>query len=157
MSRQLSNKLLAELYEQFSDDPLLLLVELSHSSFSTLYLVNNTVDITSRGNSYIAFPMKITMSPDDGQSARNARIVFDNVSLELIDEIRSVTTPIDVKIEAVLASDPDIVEIDIGELKLANISYNAQSISASLVYDDFLNTELTSESYTPTFYPGLFS
>jgi len=155
--RQLSNKMLAELYGQESTDPLLMLVTISHSSFDTLYLVNNTVELVSRGNTYNPFPMKITPAPDDGETARTASIVFDNVSLELVDEIRSVVSPMDCKVEAVLASDPDTVEIDIGELKITNINYNKQTIRATLIFDDFLNTELTSEKYNPSNFPGVFS
>jgi len=155
--RQLSNALLGELYASESSDPFLMLMTLTHASFSTIYLVNNIVDVTSNGNLHIAFPMEITIPADDGQSSREASIVFDNVSLDIIEQMRSVSTPMLAKIEMVLASDPDNVEISFEELKVSNITYDAQTIKASLFLDDFLNTELTSEKYTPTIYPGLFS
>jgi len=157
MSRQLSNKLLSELYGSESADPFLTLLTISHSSFADIRLVNNTVNITSRGNIFQAFPMKITLPPDDGTTARGAKLELDNVSLELITEIRTVTTPISAKLELILASDPDVVEIELAELKISNVQYNAQRITASLFLDDFLNTELTSEKYTPSLYPGIFS
>lgn len=154
----LSNNLLAQLYNQNSDDPFLTLIELDHATFpDTIRLVNNTVDIVSRGNTYTAFPVEITLPADDGTTIRSVNITFDNVSLELIDEFRQVTNPIDTKLEMVLASDPDTVEIELAELKISNISYNAQTVSAELFLDDFLNTELSSEKYTPTLYPGLFT
>lgn len=156
MSRSLSNQLLAEMYGQNSSDPFLFLITLSHSSFSTIYLANNTQNIISRGNTYVAFPMKITPPVDDGQSSNTLRLQMDNVSLELIDELRSVTDRIDVKVEMVLASAPDNVEIEYGELKMANASYDAQNIKATLVLDDFLNTGLTSEKYDPANFPGIF-
>jgi len=155
--RTLSNNALAQLFFQESDDPFLMLVTLTHSSFSTLRFVNNVEDITSRGNLYSAFPMKITLPTDDGESLREVQINFDNVSLELIDEIRTVTDYIDVTIEMILASDPDFVEIEVGELKIKDVSYNQTSVSARLFMDDFLNTEMTGEKYTPTNFPGLFT
>lgn len=157
LSRSLSNALLAEMYSQTSSVPFLFLLTLSHSSFSTIYLVNNTEDIVSRGNTHSAFPMRITPPLDDGQSSNQMSLRLDNVSLELIDELRSVTDRIDVKVELVLASAPDIVEIEYGELKMSNVQYNAQNIQANLVLDDFLNTALTSEKYDPANYPGLFA
>jgi len=54
MSNQLTQALLAELYAQESGNPFLMLVTLSHPSFSTIYLVNNVENITSRGNVYSA-------------------------------------------------------------------------------------------------------
>jgi len=155
--RSLSNNLLNQLYLQESNDPFLTLITLEHSSFTTVRLVNNVENITSRGDVFDAFPVKITLPTDDGETLRQVALEFDNVSLELIEEIRSVTDLIDVKIEMVLASTPDIVEIDFSELKIKNITYNKTTIIANLFMDDFLNTELTSEKYTPTNFPGLFS
>lgn len=157
MSNELSTNLLNEMFSQQSGDPFLTLVTLSHPSFDTVRIVNNTVNITSRGEEYLAFPMRITLPTDDGDSAREVSIEFDNVSRDLIDELRSVTDFIDVKLEMVLASNFDYVEIELDELKIRNINYNKQTVQAKLFSDDFLNTELSSERYTPTNFPGIFS
>lgn len=156
MSNSLSPELLAQMFGQVSDDPFLMLVTITHADFAPIYLVNNTVDQVSRGNTYTAFPMQITLPGDDGESAREVTIEFDNVSLELIGEFRTVITPMEVKLEMVLASDLDTVQLSLEELKLRNITYNKTKISAKLYMDSFLNVELTSEKYTPTTYPGLF-
>ena len=155
--RDLSNSLLAEFFKQESNDPFLTLVTLYHSSFGYIRFVNNTEDIVSRGNTYSAFPLKFTFPVDDGRTTREVEIEFDNVSLELIDEIRSSTNLIDVTIEMILASNPDNVEIEIGELKIKSVSYDQNTIKAKLRMDDFLNTELSSEKYKPTNFPGIFS
>ena len=155
----LTPELLAQLYVQESDDPFLTLVTLSHSSFaSPIRLVNNTETIVSRGNSFLPFPITVTLPVDDGESSRECSLVLDNVSLELIDEIRSVSSAdrIGVKLELVLASMPNDVQIALEELKIGNVSYNKSNITARLVMDDFLNTELTSEKYGPSNYRGLF-
>lgn len=156
MPNQISQQLLAEFYGQESSDPLLMLVTLSDPSFGEIRLVNNIDDIESRGQTYTGFPMEIRPPSDDGESSREVAIEFDNVSLELIGELRSITSPIEVKIETVLASDPDTVQMEYSELKMRNLTYNKQRISARLFLDNFLYTEMTSESYTPSEWPGLF-
>lgn len=157
MANALTPELLAQLYGQESDDPFLMLVTLSHPEFqSTQRLVNNISDIVSRGETFIAFPMQIRLPGDDGETQREVAISFDNVGRDLIDEIRSITSPIEVKIEMVLASNPDQVQIELGELKIKNITYDKSKISARLFVDDFLNTAMTSERYTPQNFPGLF-
>ena len=93
---------------------------------------------------------------DDGESTREVSIEFDNVSLTLIDELRTVTSPIDVKIDMILSSNPDDIQISLDELKMRNVTYNKQTVSARLYLDSFLNVELTSERYSPKLYPGLF-
>lgn len=154
--KQLSNELRAELFSQESGDPFLMLVTLTHESFQDIYLVDNTVNITSRGVEYTAFPMEIILPPDDGVSARESQISFSNVGLELINELRSVKNPVGVKIEMVLASNPDQIQIEINDLRIRNITYDQQVISAKLYVDDFLSTEMASEKYTPKTFPGIF-
>lgn len=157
MANTLSPELLAQLFSQESNDPFLTLVTLSHPSFiSIIRLVNNSQDIVSRGNTFSSFPMKIGLPVDDGESAREVEITFDNVSLAIISELRKVTTPIEVKLEMVLASIPDSVQMDFLELKIGNITYDANKISAKLYMDDFLYSGLTSETYSPNNFPGIF-
>lgn len=156
MANNLTNQLLAQMFGQVSDDPFLMLVTLTHEDFDPIYLVNNTVDIVSRGITYQAFPMNILLPRDDGETEREVAIEFDNVSLELVEEFRSITDPLDVKIEMLLASSPDVVQLSLEDLKLRSITYDKTKISAKLYMDSFLNTEMTSERYTPTNFPGLF-
>jgi hypothetical protein len=153
----LTPALLSQLYSQESNDPFLTLITLNHSSFSApIRLVNNSVDIISRTNTFTAFPVRITLPADDGETAREVSIEFDNVSRELINEIRQVTDSIDVTLEMVLASIPDEVQIELAELKIYSISYNKTTINAKLAFDTFLNIEMDAEKYTPTNFPGLF-
>ncbi len=157
MANSLSQELLAQLYGQSSDDPFLTLVTLSHASFAEdITLVNNTKDITSRGLTFSAFPMKIRFPVDDGETARTFAIDFDNASLELITQIRTVTTQIGVKIEMILASMPDVVQIEQSDLFIASLTYTKSKITASIVMDSFLNVAMTSEQYNPTNFSGLF-
>lgn len=156
MTNAISPELLAQLYYQNSDDPFLMLVTLSHSNFNTIRLVNNSENIISRGNIFQSFPMKIRLPVDDGESTREVSIDFDNVSLGILDEIRSVSTYIDVKLEMILASDPNSVQLSFEELKIQSITYDKTKVSAKLFLDSFLSTSLPSEKYGPTNFPGIF-
>lgn len=155
MSNSVSSEMKAQMFGQNSDDPFLTLVTLQGQTF-TARLVNNSVDITSRGNTFTAFPMKITLPVDDGQTARSFAIEFDNASLLLINSLRSVTGTIGVTIEMVLASMPDVVQFSFEDLIVTSVNYNASKISATIMMDNFLAVEMTSERYTPSGYPGLF-
>lgn len=157
MSNTISNELLAQLFAQESSDPFLLLVTISHPDWpSEYYFVNNGEQIISRGITFLPFPMSIILPADDGETARGVGIEFDNVSLELVNILRSVTSPLEVKIEMILASIPNVVQMELTELQIQNLTYNSKKISATLIIDSFLNTELSSERYTPSSYPGLF-
>ena len=155
----LSAQMLAQLYAQESNDPFLVLVTLSHPSFaSPIRLVRNSENITSRGNVYSAYPFSITLPADDGERIKEVNIEFDNVSLLLVDEFRSITgdESIAVKVELILASIPNDVQYGIEELRVNSIQYDRNRIRASLRLDDFLNTEMPGERYTPTNFRGLY-
>lgn len=100
--------------------------------------------------------MKIRLPVDDGESSRDVTIEFDNCSLELIQNLRSVTTTIGVTIELVLASLPNVVQMSHEDLLIRSITYDAKRISAKIVLDNFLTVGLTSERYNPSNFPGLF-
>ena len=153
----LTPHMLAQLFAQESNDPFLILFTLTHSSFAApIRLVNNMQNVVSRGETYLAFPVNVTLPVDDGETAREINVEFDNVSLELIDELRSVTDQIGVKLEMIFASLPDTVQMSIDELFITNISYNKSRISARLFLDSFLATEMPNEKYGPFNFPGIF-
>ena len=157
MANQLSPEMMLQIFSQRSNDPFLTLLTLSHEDFSEdIRLVNDVQDIVSRGLTFTAFPFKLTLPKDDGEVSREVSMEFDNVGMELIGPIRSVTSAINVKLEMVLASIPDDVQMSFEELTIQNISYSAKRVSAKLFLDTFLNTEMTSEKYLPSNFPGLF-
>lgn len=157
MSNELTPELIAQLFAQESNDPFLMLVTITHiTMLDPIYLCSNSVNVVSRGNTFVPFPMAIVLAPDDGESNREIQMTFDNVSREIIDELRSVTDPLSVVVEMVLASNPDYVQIAIEDLKIKNITYDRSRITARLFLDSFLNVGLTAERYTPLNYPGLY-
>jgi hypothetical protein len=153
----LSPELLAQLFSQESNDPFLMLVTLNHSSMpQPLYFCANAVEVISNGITFLPFPVKIVLAPDDGESSREIQMIFDNVSREIIDELRTVTDPIEVQIDMVLASNPNYIQLSILDLKIKSINYDRQKINAKLYLDNFLTVGLPSEKYVPSQYKGLF-
>lgn len=152
---ELSNELKEQLFKQESGDPFLTLLTLEGAE-ETYRLVNNTKDIVSRGETYRAFPMKVRLPSDDGESAREFQLDFDNASLLLIRSLRLVTEPIPCKIEMILASMPDVVQMSVEDLLIRSVSYSGKQITAKIVLDNFIAVAMTSERYTPSLYPGMF-
>jgi hypothetical protein len=157
VSNTLSPEMLAQIFGQQGDDCFLVLLTLNHPSFAqTIRLVNNVEDIISNGNTYSAFPFKITLPADDGETAREVAIELDNASLELIEELRTVTDPIDVNLKMILGSIPDDIQMELDELKIGSIIYNKDRITGKMYQDNFMSTALTGEKYMPNNFPGLF-
>jgi hypothetical protein len=155
MPAELTTALKAQIFAQESADPFLMLITLTTST-AVYRLVNNSEDITSGGYVFSAYPLKITLPVDDGQSAREFSLDFDNTSLLLVKALRTVTDPIPVQIDMILASMPDVIQISIPDLQIVAATYDKQKLSAKVVLDNFLAVAMTSEAYSPSIYPGIF-
>ncbi len=157
MPANLTQTLIAEMFKQESGQAFLTLVTLSHPTWAeSVRLVNNSSDVISRGQVFIAFPFTIVLPPDDGESTREAQLVLDNTTLEIITRLRAVTDEVGVKLEMVLSNLPNDIQMSIEDLVIRNITYNVNKITARLTMDNFLQTELTSEKYTPSRFYGIF-
>lgn len=156
MSRTLSTAAVRELLAQNSGEVFLVLLTLSHPSMTTLRVVSNTVNITSRGNLYTAFPFEITLPQDLSEELRPVRLSISNVDRRLIDEIRTIASPITVTMEIITAGAPNTVEVGPFAFEMASCEYNEQTITATLTYEPVLFSAFPGKTFDPQLFPGLF-
>lgn len=136
----------------------LMLLEVDHVDLaSPFYLVNNTVNITSNSIEYIAYPLEIVLANDDGEGLPKVKLTIDNVDRTLVETIRSIVDTPQINIKLVLASQPDVVELEISDLALREVSYDAFTISGTLYADDILNSRYPADTISLAGgYLGLF-
>lgn len=140
-----------------TDQVILWLLTINHQpSGTTFRLVNNLDAISSRGNTYMAFPFQFVLPEDDGETLPTIQIAIDNISLELIDLIRTFGSDIRITAEIILASNPDYVEFSIDDLNVINASYNSTSITITAQIQDLLNQRFPADDYLPRTFPGMF-
>lgn len=143
--------------EQNTDEVFLWLLTIKHTASGSVHrLVNNLDDITSRGNTYMAFPFQFVLPEDDGATLPTIQISVDNVSLELIELIRSYGTGITITAEIILASAPNTVEYSIDDLTLIDTTYDKQSLTLTAQIQDLLNQRFPADDYLPRTFPGMF-
>lgn len=112
--------------------------------------------VVSNGDEYIYLPFEIYLPQDDEGGATKARIRVDNVDRQMVAAARSVTKPINVKMQIVLSSDVDLVEMEFDNFQLSNVNYDAYAIEGDLTLN-FWNLEpFPSGRFTPSNFPGLF-
>lgn len=152
--RSISTAGRAALYAAQSDTAWLQLVTIEHDSIGTpIRLVCNTEDVVSRSETYQAFPFAIHLPATDQMQVE---LVVDNVTRELVEEVRSIDTPLTVTLEIVLASDPDTIEAGPFSFESRSAEYDVQQMRLTLAYEPLLNEPFPAHSYTPIDYPGLF-
>ena len=139
--RQLSTAALNSMFDGTESEAVwLVLLHVDHPTLTLPFrLVANTEDITSNGEGFAAYPFEITLAPDDGTKLPEVQLTIDNVDRTLVEIIRTLQTPPAIKIQVVLAQQPNTVEIEISNMVLREVSYNAYSITGTLYADDILN------------------
>lgn len=155
--RALSTALKAAITAQETGEALLPLLTISHPDLAVpLRLVRNQVDVTSRGETYTAFAFDVTLPDDVDDHPPRASLVIDNISLELVDLMRSLREPPEMLLELVFAGTPDTVEASWQAFLLDQPSWDAKTIEASLVLEETLLEEVPFHAFTPGFFPGVF-
>ena len=158
MARSVSATLEAAIYQQETNEIFHTLLEIAHADMSeTLRYVDNTADVTSNGDVYTAFPFVVDSPPGDTDDyLPSVRLTIDNIDRVIIAELRSIDSAPTVDVSIVLASDPDTIECGPLQFTLKSISYDAQTITAELSYENILNEPFPAGTFTPTDFPGLF-
>lgn len=110
----------------------------------------------SRGEEYLFAGVDVTLPDDQDKSPPASKLSIANVTRELIPLARSVSTPPSVKIEAVLASAPDTVEMIWPAMDMSNLTYDASFLQFDLTMDALVTEPYPSGTFSPASFPGLF-
>lgn len=158
MSRSLSSNALQALFAQETGEALLFLVEMDHADWgSPVRIVNNNVDVVSNSDTYTAFPFEVTMPTEDQEQPQpKTKLNVCNVDRQIIALFRALATAPTVELSIVLGSTPDAIEYGPAEFKITDYSYDAQTITATMSYEDVLSEPIPADTFCPADYAGLF-
>ena len=132
------------------------LLTITPGSGAPIRFVNNRTDVSSRGETFMAYPFSAVLPTDDDQRVPTVRLTIDNVDRAIVEAIRAQSTPPAVKLEVVTSTYPDIVEKVIDFLYLRSVDYDALTITGTLEARGILNQRFPKESYTASIFPGIF-
>ncbi len=157
MSRSLSIAAKSSINDHSTDEIWLVLLKLEHDDWSSpIRLVRNTEAVTSNGDEYVPFPFEANLPDEEAEQVSVINWSALNASNELMDELRSVTGPIDGEIFWVLASDPDDVQIGPMTLQIRVFEYDAQVIKGTMVVEPIMDAVFGYKAMDNTNAPGLF-
>lgn len=116
----------------------------------------NTEEVVSRGQVFTPTYFSVELPEVSNDAPGGVQLTVDNVDQRMIDLLRRITTPIQVKIELVLASQPNTVELYIEDLVMRNVSWNVAQITGQLTSEDMLNASFPGHIYEPRTFQGVF-
>ena len=151
----ITDDLKAEAWAPESDLPLVLLTITHEALGEPLRLVNNRENITSNGQTYIAFPFEITLPDSNEDAPPRAMVRIDNVSREIGQAIRLMTSAAAVAIAVVRQEDPDTVEMEFTGMRNGGVQYDAMKVEFDLVFEDLAREPFPALTFSPAEFPGL--
>ena len=134
------------------DDPIYLSTDAT-TRLSTDPLTYGTI---SRGITYLYAASSVTLPDEQDKSPPACKLTIENVTRGLIPLARSVSTPPTVKIEAVLASALDTVEMTWPVMDMSHLSYDAATLEFDLTMDALTSEPYPAGTFSPASFPGLF-
>lgn len=110
----------------------------------------------SRGVEYLYAGIDVTIPDEEDGAPPASKLTIENVTRRLVPLARSINDPASVKIEAVLASDLDVVEMTWPSLDMTNLTYDASVLQFDLTMDALVTEPYPSGTFSPAYFPGLF-
>lgn len=157
MPRPLSAPAMSALMAQVTDEAFLVLITFTHVPTSETYrCVLNTEDIVSNGETFTATYFEFTLPETSDRAPQGCQIAVDNVDQRLVGLLRSITEPLQVLVQLVLASSPDTIEMELPDLVLREADWDSSKITGTLVSEDPLNQKFPGNIYDPRTFQGIF-
>jgi hypothetical protein len=157
MSRTISQDTRTAITAPQTDKVFLLMLEISSSELvSTLYFVQNNEIITSNSNDYIPVNFSATIPTEEDGKVQDTSISISGINRQVIEAIRSVTDAVDVTMFVIRSDDPDTIEVGPWNFKLRSVTYNVNSVSGSLKYENSLNNNISTIRVTNQTFPGVY-
>lgn len=157
MPRPVSATFRAAVYGEETAEVFLQLLRIYHASIvgGPIRLVNDTNNLISNGEEYIACPFQINF-PDDREGVLpEVQLAIDNVDRQMVATLRTITTPLEVELELVVASTPDVVEVPPQRFTMRMASWNINTVTGTLKFEDILNEQFPGGTFTAALWPGL--
>lgn len=139
-----------------TDEVWLILLTLSHPDLTDeIRVVNNPKTVRSRDANYIGYAFDLQLPVDSDEQAPVARLTIDNVSREIAEAIRSISSAPTVTMEIIRAAAPDTVEMTYSGFRLQEVQWDELTVSGLLVLDDITTEPYPAGIFSPASFPGL--
>lgn len=110
---------------------------------------------TSRGEDYFYLPMFVLLPDEREEAPPKSQLRITNVNRSMVELLRSVTTPGRAKLELVLGSDPDTVEVESPWLDIISANHTAGELVLELSLNSMTTESMPVDSFDPAGFPGL--
>ncbi|MBE9635783.1 DUF1833 family protein [Salipiger mangrovisoli] len=155
--RPLSDQLLAEMYADSNGAVLVPLVKLEHVDWEMpVCLARNAEPVSHGGETYVPFPMELSLPDDEDEGLPILRWTAQNVVREIMWYFRRVSGVVRGTVVYVQPAVPGVVEIGPFEVEISGIEYDEQTLSGVMTIEPILEEAFGYLTMTPGTTPALF-
>lgn len=139
------------------DAPLDLLVITHPQLLVPLRIVNDTQDLVSGGNTFVALAFRSSLPDDIERQLPRAKLAVDNVGREMVQWLDASKggRGSQVRVMQVMRDTPDVIEFDM-TMDMLNVRQTPLEITAELGFQNTLSVAAMPFVYRPDNTPGLF-
>jgi hypothetical protein len=153
----LTGQFLEAAYGNETDEVLLSLMTFRHPDWvEDVRIVANREAVTHDGKIFEPLAFEISLPDEEAEGIPVLRWQADNVSGDILAELRKVTGRITGELVLVLASSPSVAEVPAMQMELYEIEYDALTISGTLTVEPILDDQFGWRSFNPANAPALF-
>lgn len=161
MSRVLHQASVSSAFSQTTTQAWFILLKLYKTGVTglPLWFVNNWSNVVVTVPStitYVAWPFELALPESIEGRPPEVHLKIDNVDRTLIAIIRGQVVPIYAEINLVLSGTPNVVEAGPFTFTMREISYDAETIDATLTYERLYDEAFPAHCMTPHLFPALF-
>jgi hypothetical protein len=133
------------------------LLTIETSGGAILRFVDNTQDIVSRGQTFVAAGFTVILPEQGSDGPRPCRLAIDNTDLSVFTTIKlAVGQTISVALCVVMADTPDVYERGPLKYRLRNVRATKETIEGE-VYDFYItDRKFPKDTYSPEDFEGMY-
>lgn len=168
MSREFSLTTIRAMMEQQTGDWPVMLLTIDHDDLDEALHVSSDATTrigevdgrivygtSSRGTDFVFYPVSMAL-PSDEDGAAPATTLSIETSQDVMEVVRSLSSPPSLLMELVMGSDPDTVEMSQPDFAIISVDYNINTITAEVTVDFLAGEPMPAGKYRPGSHPGLF-
>lgn len=109
----------------------------------------------SRGEDFWYVPMSVVLPSEREDAPPRSQIRISHVTRELVELVRSTTRPARAKLELVLGSALDIVEVESPWMRIVTAGIDSQEVALEMSLNSLITEQVPCDSFDPAAFPGL--
>lgn len=158
MSRELSTNAKNAVYSSQTNACFLVLLEISHNDLpEVIRVVNNNVAIVHNSETYLPYAFSFTPPQEEDGKIKSSSLTIENIDRVIVEFIRSINTAPTVTAKIIMSDSPDTIEAGPWSFSLTNTSFNEQTVTGELIFENYLKNYCSVVKYNNRNFPGLYA